>query len=189
VVVVRGLDEQYIHAAFHQILRLPVVRVRERLEGDVRKRRIAARWQHPRGPDGAGDEARPFGGRVLVAGGSREASRVDVQLARPVLEPPLAQAVRRALERARLDDVAPDVGPGEDQVVVAALERLAAEVLGGRIVELNIGAHRAVVDEHAIGERAQVGRGRVGSLIGHSDLLDEKKSPDAIAGARALAGD
>ena len=53
----------------------------------------------------------------------------------------------------RLDDVR----AREDEVVVAALERLAAEVLGRQVVALDARAHRAVVDEDALGEGVQVG--------------------------------
>ena len=46
--------------------------------------------------------------------------------------------------------VADDVGPREDQVLVAALELGAAEVLGGEVLRLEPRAHRAVEDEDAL---------------------------------------
>ena len=130
--ILRCLHEQHIHAALHEVLRLPVVRLGKRLEGDIAERRIAAGREHARGSDGPRDEPWPLRRGVLVAGRAREASGLHVQRAGFVLEPPLAQAMRRALKRARLHDVAADgqkglvdrlddVGPGEHEVVIAAL--------------------------------------------------------------------
>ena len=99
--VLRRLHEQHIDAAFDQVLRLPVVRLGERVEGDVRERRIAARRQHSGRSDRAGDEARAVGRRELVTRRARQPRRVDVDVAGLLLEPPLAQAVRRALKGAR----------------------------------------------------------------------------------------
>jgi hypothetical protein len=71
------------------------------------------------------------------------------------------------LERARLHDIAPDakkrfvdalddVGAGENEVIVAPFQRLAAEVLGSRVVQLNVRSHRAVEDQNAIGNGLKV---------------------------------
>ena len=94
-----------------------------------------------------------------------------LMLADLVAEPPLREPARRRLEGARLDDVAADreerlvdrlddVGAREDEVVVAALERLAAEVVGREVVALDVRAHRAVVDEDALGEGVEIRMGR-----------------------------
>ena len=71
------------------------------------------------------------------------------------------------LERARLDDVAADgeerlvdrlddVGPRENEVVVAPFERLSAEIFRRRVVALDVRPHRAVEDEHALRERVEI---------------------------------
>jgi hypothetical protein len=52
----------------------------------------------------------------------------------------------------RLDDVR----PREDQMIVAPLERLAAEILGRRVVQLDIRTHRAVEDQNPLIERAKI---------------------------------
>ena len=49
--VLRGLDEQDVHAAFDQRLRLRIVGVFERAKGDAGEDRVAARWQHAGGAD------------------------------------------------------------------------------------------------------------------------------------------
>jgi hypothetical protein len=74
-----------------------------------------------------------------------------------------------------LDDVDPfvqkravksldSVGAGDHQDLVAALEVRAAEVVGREILNLEICPRGAVVDEHSLGERGQVGvvRSRTG---------------------------
>ena len=55
---------------------------------------------------------------------------------------------------------ADEVGPREHEVLVAALERGAAEVVGTEVLVLHPGAERAVEDEDALGER--------GEEVGHS---------------------
>ena len=167
--VLGRLDEQHVDAAFDEILRLRVVVLFELGEGRVRQHRVAAREEQARRTDRAGDETRLVRRGVLVARRAREARRRDVQLARLLLDAPFAQPMRRRLKGARLDDVAADrekrlvdglddVGAGEHEVVVAPLERLAAEVLRRRMVQLNVRPHRAVVHQHPIRQGAQVTR-------------------------------
>ena len=57
----------------------------------------------------------------------------------------------------RLVDALDDVRPRQNQMVVASLERLSAEVLGGEMVPLDVRAHGAVEHEHAFVERIEVG--------------------------------
>ena len=172
--VLRRLDEQHIHAAFDEVLRLQVVLLRKRGKGDSREGGIAGTRQHPRRANGAGHEARLIRRCELVARGAREARRRDVDVARLVLEPPFAEPARRALEGAGLHDVAADgeerlvdrlddVGAREHQVVVAPLERSPAEVVGRQVVALDARPHRAVEHEHALpegGEIIGIDRGR-----------------------------
>ena len=65
-----------------------------------------------------------------------------------------------------------------------------AEVIRRRVVALDVSAHRAIVDEDAIGEGSEVGVRGAGERIWHAKHQRKKTSPDAIGvGARALAGD
>ena len=48
-----------------------------------------------------------------------------------------------------------EVGPGEHELLVAAFERLAAEVVGAEVVALHPGAERAVEHEHALVQRVE----------------------------------
>ena len=80
----------------------------------------------------------------------------------------LVEHERERAERRGLDRVDPDreellvhlrdeVGPGEHELLVAALERLAAEVVGAEVVALHPRAERAVEHEHALVERVEEG--------------------------------
>ena len=48
-----------------------------------------------------------------------------------------------------------EVGPGEHEVLVAALERRAAEVVGAEVVALHPGAERTVEHEDALAQRVE----------------------------------
>ena len=48
--------------------------------------------------------------------------------------------------------LADEVGPGEHEVLVAALERGAAEVVGAEVLALDPGAERAVEDQDALAQ-------------------------------------
>ena len=63
---------------------------------------------------------------------------------------------RGAGGKVALVHLAHDVGPGEDQVLVAPLVRFAAEVCGAEIAALEVRPRGPVEDEDALGEqRAQ----------------------------------
>ena len=89
---------------------------------------------------------------------------------------PIGRAFKGSLKDVRPDDLATAVGAGEDEVVVAALERLAAEVVRRRIVKLDVRAHRAVVDEYTAGEGAQVGMRRAGERMRHAKHQRKKRA-------------
>jgi hypothetical protein len=85
----------------------------------------------------------------------------------PVLERVLAQRYAVGAEGVRLHHVAPGlqerrvdladhVRPRDDEVVVAPLQRVAAEVVRRQVVALDGGAHRPVEDEDALGQGRQV---------------------------------
>ncbi len=96
----------------------------------------------------------------------------------------LGDAVLREHDRERaegvgLDDVGADVqertvqvfdgvGLGEDEHLVAALERGAAEVIGVQIHQLEVRTRRAVVDEDSFSQRREVGVVRARSSEGRS---------------------
>jgi hypothetical protein len=71
------------------------------------------------------------------------------------------------LKGARFDDIASDgekrlvnslndVGASEDEVIVAPLEGFPPEVLSCWVMQLDVGPHRAVIDEHAIGKGREI---------------------------------
>ena len=78
-----------------------------------------------------------------------------------LLEHERERAEGRGLDRVdadreeRLVHLGDEVGPGEHEHLVAALERLAAEVVGAEVVALHPGAERAVEHQHALGERVE----------------------------------
>ncbi len=91
---------------------------------------------------------------------------VPVDLEGLVGDAVLVEHEREGAERRGLDRVdaglrrtrrasARRVGAGGDEVLVAALERLAAEVVGAEVVALHPGAERAVEHEHALVERVE----------------------------------
>ena len=93
-------------------------------------------------------------------------ARVPVHLEGLVGDAVLVEHERERAERRGLDRVDPDreellvhlgdeVGPGEHELLVAALERLAAEVVGPEVLALHPRAERAVEHEHALGERVE----------------------------------
>ena len=101
--------------------------------------------------------------------------------------------MRRRLEGARLDHVAADlqkgfvdplndVWSGEDEMVVASLERLASEVLGCWMTQLNVGPHRAVEDEDALRQSEEIGMKR---RVGHD--ASERKRPKRCAPGRRFS--
>ena len=117
---------------------------------------------------------------VHIAGRARQAGRGDVELVDPVADAPLGEPAGRGLEGARLDDIAADrekrlmdaaddIGPRQHQMVVTALERLAAEIGCREVVALDVGPHGAVVDEDAIGEGLEIGGRHVGCNAGSGE--------------------
>ena len=107
-------------------------------------------------------------GRVAVENSSAacRASRAAsfILLVDAVFEPVFGQDYRGAAERVRLDDVGArfqvaamyvehDVGPREDEVLVAAFQVRAAEILRRQVALLNRGARRAVKHEDALGQQ------------------------------------
>ena len=108
-----------------------------------------------------------------------------VQLERLVGEVVFVEHERKGAERRRFHPVTAggeelvvhpcdQVGPGQDEVFVAAFERLAAEIVGSEILGLHEGAECAVEDEHPLPQRIEERRfgatadGRVSSTADRS---------------------
>ncbi len=141
--VLAGLDDEEVDPALEQPARLLGEARHQLVEGDAAgdADRLVG------GAHGADDEARPIGGGELVAASHRELGGAPVELPRPVGQAVLGEHDRRAAEGVGLDeigagleigavDIEDDIGPGHDEVLVAALELDAAEVLGSQISRL-----------------------------------------------------
>ena len=171
------LDEQQVAAAVEEAARLLGVGVAHGVEGARPQARVVDVGRDREGavrrPDGPGHEPGPVRGAAgpVVGRGLREPRRLDVQLVGQSLEPVVGLGDGGAAERVGLDDVAArlevrvvdaadDVGPGQHEQVVVALQVLpvpgepgSAE---GRLVEavtLDHGAHRPVHDQDALVEQ------------------------------------
>ena len=207
--VVGGLDEQHVRAALEQPPDLTAVAVlhlvepdRLRLLGRVlperQRRRARART------DRADDPARVAGARERVAGGTGDLRRAPVQLLRLGAEPVLVEHPRCAAERVGLDRVAADleeravdavddVGPGAHEHLVAALERVPAEVGGAEVRLLDARPHRAVEHDGALPERVeervggQRGQHRVGGHAPEATRRQVSGCPSRPASPRRAA--
>ncbi len=161
------LDDEQIDATFEESGGLLLVGVAELGEADVPEaRKLRA------GPDRTGDVAGPSVRGELVGDLPGETAGGDVEVVGLVGDVVLVEHRREAAEAGRLDGVdadveergvhaADDVRTGEAQHLVAALERLAAEVVGGEIETLDVRAERAVEDDDPFGNGIEVG------LAGH----------------------
>ena len=163
------LDEEQVDAADEQPVRLLLVGVAQLGEPDVAEaRQLRART------DRAGHVAGPAVGGVVVGHLAGDARRGDVELVGLVGDVVLGEDGREAAEARRLDGVdtdveergvhaGDDVGPGEAQHLVAALERDAAEVVGTEVEALHVRAERPVEDDDALVHRFEVGLRRHGA--------------------------
>ncbi len=151
--ILAGFDDQHVHAALDQRLRLLAVS-----RGYLVVANVAQRGQLGSGPYGAGHETRLFRGRVGVSHLARQPRGGQVQLAGTILKAVLGQHNARCAECVGLDHVATGLQkrsmnpadhlrPRQRQQLVAPL--LAPEILRGKVVLLHIRAHRAVIDQHA----------------------------------------
>ncbi len=151
--ILAGLNQQHIDAAFNKRIGLFLVRGVHRVVADV-----AERGQLGGGANGAGDEARLLGGRILVGNLAGKFGRGNVQLAHAVGQIVLGKHnvarakavgfdnVAASLEVLRVDGT-DDVGPRKHEQFVAAL--FAPEILGRKVVLLHKSAHAAVINEYA----------------------------------------
>ncbi len=159
--VVDGLDEQHVDATRDEPVDLELVVVAQRRVLDLTERR-----EPGTGSDRADDEPGPAVGGVTRSHLARQCGRVAVHLEGLIGEPVLVQHQRERAEGCGLDpvDAGPEelvvhlgdeVGSGLDEVLVAALERFATEVVGAEILALHPGAEGAVEDEDALVERIE----------------------------------
>ena len=152
------LDEEHVDAAFEEAAGLLLVGVAQLGEADLAERgELGAR------ADRAGHQA-----AVAVGHLAGDAGGGQVDLVGPLGDPVLGQRHGEGAEGGGLDDVdadleevvvhrGDDVGPGDHQQLVAALERLAPEVVGAEAQRLDVGAEGAVVDDHLLVDQVQVG--------------------------------
>jgi hypothetical protein len=159
--VVDRLHQEHVDAPGEQALDLRLVAVAQLGEADGAQRgELGAgtdRADHPAGPvrcrvpgcDLLGDAS---GGLV-----EREGLLGDAVLGQDDRE----GAERRGLDRVHADleerpvHLGDDVGPGEHHVLVAALERRAAEVVGAEVLVLHPRPERPVEDQDAVAERGE----------------------------------
>ena len=164
--VLRGLQQEQVHAAAQQPLDLFGVRLPQSGEGHA----AGDRQRFGRRSHRAGHEARLVRRGVRPYGGARQFRGRLVDVARPVVQAELGQNHVRGTEGVRLDDVGAgvqkavvnlrdDLRAGQDQMFVATVVLGAAEVFGAQISGLDGRPHRTVEQQHALGQpRAQVGR-------------------------------
>ncbi len=164
--VLDRLDEQDVGAARQQPGDHRLVVVAQLGEGDLAERREtgagADRPDHEAGSLGGGEVGRDLPGQsrgLLVDGEGLVGDAVLVQHQAEGAEGGGLDRVDAGLEvlGVHLPD---EVGSGEDEALVAALERGATEVVGPETLVLHPGAERAVEHEDALGER--------GEELGHS---------------------
>ena len=149
--VLRRFEEEQVGAALQQPDRLRPVGGDQLVEGDAAGDGdgLRRRPHRPRDEPRAGELRRRFAGDPC--------GRL-VEFDRAVLQAVLGEHGRHSPERVRRDDVglrgevglvdaADDVGPGDDEVLVAALEIGPAEILRGEVRLLEHRPHRAVDDE------------------------------------------
>ncbi len=143
-----------IRSALEEPGRLLLEVADQRLEGDAAGDRDRLRGRAHR----AGDEPRAIPGLGLGHRLAGELGGDPVQLAGALGKAILGEDERRAAEGIGLDDVGPDrevppvdveddVGPGDDQILIAPVEIRAAEVGGREVPGLDGGAHGAVEDQ------------------------------------------
>ena len=160
--VVDRLDDQQVDAAVEEPERHLLVTGREVVVGDLAERRELRARSHR-----SGDESRRTGAGVGVGDAARDLGRHQREFVGALGDAVLGEHDREGAEGVGLDDVGADVqersvqcldgvGLGDDEDLVAALERRAAEVVGVQILELEVRARRAVVDEDAFAQRAEV---------------------------------
>ena len=153
--VLAGLDQQHVHAALDQCLRLLHIARQHRVVSDVPQRGQLGRRPHrPR------HKSRLLRRRVLARHILRQPRRRNVQFPRAICNPKLGEHQRRCAKRVGLDnvrarlkvarvDLADHIGPRDYQNLRAVL--LPREVaFDSKRVVLDRRAHRAVVDQHAL---------------------------------------
>ncbi len=196
--VEHGLDQEQVDAAFEQTLGLLAVRVAQFVEVGVARAGVvdvgADAGRPRRRAQRAGDEARVGRRRRGVGGLAGQARGGQVHLARQRRERVVGLRDRGRAEGVGLDDVgaggqvggvdvAHDLGPGQHQQVVVALE---VEPVPGkaRTTEVGLGqpqaldhrAHRTVDDHDALTQQRgqRLGAGVGGGAGVHANILGSR---------------
>ena len=152
-----GLDEQHVDAAaLEQPGHLHLVGVAQVGEPDLLQRR-----ELRAGADRTGHQA-----AVPARDLARDAGRCSVDLEGPLRDVVLGEGDREGTEGGGLHHVGPDleevvvhladeVGPGEHEHLVAALEGVTTEVVRGQVELLHVGAEGTVVDHDPLGDQVE----------------------------------
>ena len=175
-----GLDQEQVDAALEQGGRLLLVGVAQLGEADLAEGGELGARSHR-----AGDQA-----AVAVGDLAGDAGGGQVDLVGPLGDAVLAERHGEGAEGGRLDDVDADleervvhlgdhVGSGDHEQLVAALEVLAAEVVGPQAQRLHVGAEGAVVDDHLLVDQVEVAAGTHGltRLPGHPPCSVASRTP------------
>ena len=156
--VVDRLDQEEIDSAVEQPTRDYLVGVPQVLEAHLAERRQLRAWT-----EAPGNIALPVWGRVAAGDLFRQTGGGAGQFLGAIRDLVLGEHDGQRPERVRLDDVDPDLEKRPVQLLddgwtcdaqhlVAALERLAAEVVGAQLAKLEVGAGSAVVDHDAFAD-------------------------------------
>ena len=166
--VLRGFDEQHIHAAADQTDSLFAESLGKIVEADVGKVGIIGGGQFARRSDGTRDETRLtcFLG-IFICKATRKARGGFVDLDHTVLQFVFRHRDAVGTEGVRFEHIHADLeeramdffhgfGIRDDEVVVASVVLLAAEMFGGEVLHLQAGSHRAVEDEDFLFEGVEI---------------------------------
>ena len=152
--ILAGLDQQNIHSALDQRRRLLLIRGCHRIEADVSQRR-----QLRRRPHRSRHKSWPLFRRKLLRNFPRQLRRLHVDLEHAVGKLKLRQHNARPTKGVGLDNVAAhleevgvdltnNVRPAQHQHFAAIL--LAPVIVKGGVARLDVGPHRAVVDDDTV---------------------------------------
>ncbi len=177
--VLRGFDQDQIHAALNQADGLIAENVGQFVELQVREFGVIGRGQLAAWADGTGDEARLAGlGGEFIRQAARQAGGGLVDFMGPFCQAIFAERQAVGAEGVRFEHIHADFqkravdffnggGIGNDEEIVAAIIFFAAKMLGGQMLVLQAGAHRAIENENFLFERVEVAAVGVGT-VGHS---------------------
>jgi hypothetical protein len=152
--ILAGFDTENIGSAVEEASDLLEIGVTELVEGDMAQRR-----EFRGGSDGSCDEARFFRRAEAVGHAPRDSRGFEIELVGQVRDVVFGENDAGRTEGIGFDDIRPRFqkstmhrfhggGFGDDEILVAALEFGSAEILGRKILRLQVGTGGAVEYEH-----------------------------------------